>query len=100
MVVTLVHVEVKPEYIDEFIEATIINHNHSTKEEGNLRFDLIQDEKNPEKFIIYEAYNSMEAVSAHKETSHYHSWRTKVADMMAKPREGIRYKILAPSNDA
>jgi autoinducer 2-degrading protein len=98
MIVTLVHVFVKPPFIDAFIEATRINHENSVKEPGNLRFDILQDDQNPGKFILYEAYANAEAVAAHKETSHYFTWRDTVAPWMEKPREGVKHKLLFPAS--
>lgn len=96
MFVTLVHVYVKPEFIHDFITATRVNHENSVKEEGNLRFDILQDEQDPDKFVLYEAYASASAVAAHKETAHYATWRDTVAPWMAKPREGIKHRLLFP----
>ena len=96
MIATLVHVQVKTEFIEQFIEATAVNHIHSIKENGNLRFDVLQDTADPSKFVLYEAYDTQEAVNAHKETVHYKLWRDTVASYMAKPREGVKHHILYP----
>ncbi|MBN1184546.1 MAG: antibiotic biosynthesis monooxygenase [Bacteroidales bacterium] len=96
MITTCVHVWVKPEYIDMFIEACRRNHEASINESGNLRFDVLQDMNDPAKFLLYEAYESEEASAAHKETPHYKVWRDRVADWMAKPREGVKHKIICP----
>ena len=98
MIVTFVHVWVKPEYIQEFIAASTENHQKSIKEPGNLRFDLVQDANDQAKFVIYEAYESDEAASAHKETEHYKKWRDTVADWMAQPRKGEKHIIVAPTD--
>lgn len=98
MIVTFVHVWVKPEYTDAFIEASIANHLESVKESGNLRFDILQDASDINKFTLYEAYESEEAARAHKDTPHYKIWRETVADWMAKPREGIKHVILSPKD--
>ncbi len=98
MIATLVHVYVKEEYIDQFIEATIENHQASVQEPGNLRFDVLQDDENPAKFTIYEAYESEEAAAAHKQTDHYKKWKGTVADWMDKPREGVKHQIVAPKD--
>ena len=98
MIVTFVHVWVKPEYIDDFIKVSTENHQNSIKEPGNLRFDLVQDANDPSKFIIYEAYESDEAAAAHKETEHYKKWRETVADWMAQPRRGEKHIVIAPAN--
>ena len=96
MIVTIVHVQVKPEYIDDFIRVTTINHHLSVKEPGNLRFDVIQMGDEPTRFALYEAYENEADAAAHKETSHYLEWRDAVGAWMAKPREGVRYKGLLP----
>ena len=96
MIATLVHVLVKPEFVKSFIEATRKNHESSVKEKGNFRFDILQDAQDPCKFVLYEAYESDQAAAAHKETSHYATWRDAVASWMAKPREGVKHTMLFP----
>lgn len=98
MIVTIVHVWVKLESLSDFVEATKQNHEHSVKEPGNLRFDVLQDAVDPAKFVLYEAYVSEEAAAAHKETAHYKIWRDRVASWMAKPREGVKHILLFPQN--
>jgi autoinducer 2-degrading protein len=97
MTATLVHVQVKPEFIDAFIKATKENHENSVKESGNFRFDILQDTDDLGKFILYEVYDSDDAVLAHKETSHYFKWRDTVTPWMAKPREGVKHNLLFPT---
>ncbi len=96
MHVTLVHVQVKPAYIEDFIAATRSNHEASIQEFGNRRFDVLQSPDNPAQFILYEAYDSPEAAAAHKQTQHYLTWRDAVENWMAEPRQGIRYLGLFP----
>ena len=98
MIVTFVHVWVKENNIDDFIKASVENHNESVKESGNLRFDLLQDAGDSSKFVLYEAYESDEAAAAHKSTPHYLKWKDTVADWMARPREGIKHVILCPQD--
>ena len=68
MHVTLVHVQVDPAHIDDFIAATRLNHEASIQEPGNRRFDVLQSPENPGQFILYEAYASAEDAAAHKQT--------------------------------
>jgi (4S)-4-hydroxy-5-phosphonooxypentane-2,3-dione isomerase len=98
MIVTCVHVHVKPDVIDHFINETTANHNKSVREPGNLRFDLIQQVDDPCWFMLYEAYETEEASVKHKSTPHYLRWRDAVADFMAEPRKGIKYTIIEPSD--
>lgn len=96
MHVTIVHVSVKPEYIEDFIEASRANHEQSVKEPGNRRFDVLQSRDDPAKFVLYEAYESEADAKAHKDTTHYATWRDGVDHMMAEPRKGVPYAGLAP----
>ncbi len=96
MIVTIVHVKVKPVHIDDFIKATSANHHQSVKEPGNLRFDVLQKADNPAEFTLYEAYEDKDTAAAHKETAHYLEWREKVTSWMEIPREGVKYQGLLP----
>ena len=96
MIVTCVYVNVKSGEIKKFIDATVANHHESIKEPGNLRFDFIQQADDPCRFMIYEAYESDEAAAAHKSTAHYLRWRDAVKELMAEPRNGVRYNIIEP----
>lgn len=97
MIVTIVHVYVKAEHVEEFILATKENHEGSVKEPGNLRFDILQDSSDRTKFVLYEAYRSEQDATAHKNTAHYLKWREEVAGWMAQPREGIKHQLLFPA---
>lgn len=96
MHVTLVHVHVKPEHIQDFIAASQLNHLASIQEPGNRRFDVLQAPDDPSRFVLYEAYDNAESAAAHKATAHYLAWRDSVADWMAEPRQGVRYDGLLP----
>jgi autoinducer 2-degrading protein len=98
MYVTVVYVHVKPEHVDDFIEAIRPNHEASVKEPGNLRFDILQSADDPTRFIAYEAYTDEAAAKAHKETAHYLAWRDRVTDWMAEPRQGLRYDGIFPAD--
>lgn len=96
MIATTVIVKVKPDRVDDFIQACIANHEASIQEPGNMRFDILQHEEDSSSFILYEAYASKEYAAAHKDTVHYKAWRSEVASMMAEPRQGIPYKAIRP----
>lgn len=98
MIVTCVYVNVKPEYLENFIKETRANHKESVKESGNLRFDFLQQSEDASRFMIYEAYESEEVAAAHKNTAHYLKWRDAVKDMMAEPRQGVKYSIIEPQD--
>ncbi len=96
MIITHVMIHVIPELISEFINATLENVQNSNLEPGILRFDFIQQQDSPERFVLIEIYKTPEDVDAHKNTSHYQKWREKVAPMMAEPRVGVKYNAIYP----
>jgi autoinducer 2-degrading protein len=93
-----VHVRVKPECIDAFIEASLNNARSSVLEPGVARFDVIQQTDDPAQFVLVEVYRSSEDPARHKETAHYQLWRDTVAELMAEPRKGIRYENRFPED--
>lgn len=96
MHVTLVHVQVVPDHIEDFIEACQRNHEASVQEPGNLRFDVLQDPDDDGHFILYEAYATADDATAHKQTQHYLTWRDAVAAWMESPRKGVPMNGLFP----
>jgi quinol monooxygenase YgiN len=98
MQIVLVHVNVKSEFVEAFKDASIANASNSVTEPGIARFDVIQQADDPTKFILVEIYKSVEAAAAHKETPHYLHWRDTVAEMMAEPRQGIKYDNVFPGD--
>lgn len=99
MVVYVVEIHVKEDRIEDFKKATIENHNNTIQESGNYRFDVLQSKEDPGRFTLYEVYESEDAVTAHKETSHYLQWRDTVADWMVEPRKGIKHEIIVPRRE-
>jgi len=99
MQIVLVHVNVKPEFVESFKQVTLENASNSVKEAGIARFDVIQQADDPTKFILVEVYKTADAPAAHKETAHYAHWRDMVTAMMAEPRQGIKYTNIFPDVD-
>ena len=91
MLIFHVHVHVKPECVAAFTQATLENARHSVQEDGCARFDVMQQQDDPTRFVLVEAYRTPEAQASHKETAHYFQWRDTVASMMAEPRRSVKY---------
>jgi autoinducer 2-degrading protein len=96
MHVTLVHVHVQAEHLNEFLEVTLRNHRGARAEPGNVRFDVLQSADDPTRFVFVEVYRDETTARAHKDTPHYLEWRDTVKDWMVTPREGRRYNVIAP----
>jgi len=91
-----VHVRVKPECVEAFRQATVTNAHASNKEPGIFRFDFLQQQDDPNRFVLVEGYRNDEASAAHKATQHYQVWRDTVASMMAEPRVSVKLSAIFP----
>lgn len=98
MLIVHVHVHVKPEDREEFIRATLENARNSIQEPGILRFDVLQNNEDPNQFVLVEVYRDEDAPARHKETLHYQIWRDKVAGMMAEPRTSVKFTNIFPDD--
>lgn len=98
MVVVHVFVDVKPEYVHAFKEATLANAKASMHEPGIARFDVLQDSNEPGKFVLVEVYRTKDDPASHKETAHYKLWKSTVAEMMTAPRTKKVYSNLYPDD--
>lgn len=99
MLIVHVHVHVKPECVDDFIQATVENASNSLQEHGVARFDIIQQQDDPTRFILVEVYRTPEDPARHKETAHYKEWRDTVADMLAEPRTSVKFENVFPYDE-
>lgn len=96
MIIVDVFVHVKPNAIDAFAAATLDNARNSVAEPGVVRFDVVQQDDDPTRFLLMEIYRTPADPTSHKETAHYATWRDTVAPMMAEPRQSVKYHALFP----
>lgn len=99
MLIVQVHVNVKPDMTDQFIEATKRNAAKSIYEPGIMRFDFMQSEEDKNRFVLVEVYKDKDAPARHKETQHYKEWREIAESMMAEPRTSIKYENIFPDDN-
>src|SRR5256885_5917004 len=67
MFIAAVTVHVKPEFVEQFIPATLDNATNTRKEPGNIRFDVAQAIDDPARFLLYEVYHTPEDFKRHQE---------------------------------
>jgi autoinducer 2-degrading protein len=96
--IALVNVHVRPERVEDFRQATLVNAGESRKEPGVARFDVIQESEDPTRFVLIEVFRGAAGAAAHRETAHYQRWRDTVADMMAEPRTSKKYLNVSPDD--
>ena len=98
MLVVHVHVRVKTECVDAFKQASLENARDSVREHGIARFDVVQQQDDPTRFVLVEVYRNAAAPAQHKDTAHYARWRDAVAPMMAEPRRSVKYDNIFPDD--
>ena len=98
MLVVHVHVHLKPDSIEAFKQATLENARASVEEPGIARFDVVQQQDDPTRFVLVEVYRNADAPARHKETAHYLKWRDAVAAMMAEPRTSVKFSNVFPGD--
>jgi autoinducer 2-degrading protein len=98
MFIVNVYVHVRDGVEDAFREASLINAQNSAEEPGIARFDVLQQQDDPSKFLLVEVYRTKEDPTRHKQTEHYLKWQDIVADMMAEPRYSVKYDNIYPED--
>jgi quinol monooxygenase YgiN len=99
MVILHVTVQVKPEHTAEFLDVVRYDAEHSEKDEpGCLRFDVIQDRDDPNRFYFYEVYRDESALAAHRETPHFKFYAEKTRLWLAAAPERRFGKNLIPAD--
>ena len=99
MLIVHIHVQVKPECVEAFIQATLANARASLQEPGVARFDVVQQQDDPARFVFVEVYRDAAAAAAHKETAHYPVWRDAVVPMMAESRRSVKFDNVFPDDE-
>lgn len=97
----IVHVfaHIRPDQVEAFRQATIVNAQAScATEPGVVRFDVLQQQDDPTRFCLVEVYRTQEDAARHKQTSHYQLWRDTVAPLMVEPRTSLRFSNVFPED--
>ena len=73
--VMLAELQIKPGERDAFLNYTVENLKISRSAAGNIAFDILIDESNPETVLFYEVWESADAQQA------YMAWRIERGDL-------------------
>jgi autoinducer 2-degrading protein len=96
MLIVHVHVHVRADQVEAFRAASVENAQQSVREPGVARFDVIQQQDDPTRFILVEVYRTADDPARHKETAHYRKWRDTVESMTAEPRRSVKFSNVFP----
>lgn len=99
MYALVVPLRVKPEMREKFLAAAHDDSTCSVRDEpGCMRFDVLQDNSDPNRFFFYEVYRDEAAVEAHRASAHYARWRAVASEVLAEPTTASRCTTLFPKD--
>lgn len=99
MYAVFVTINVKPEHLDPFTDASFGDAQGSVRDEpGCFRFDILRDESVATRFYLYEVYRDVEAFEAHMETPHFKHWWETVERMFDGELSSVKMHTVFPSD--
>ena len=97
MLVLSVKVRIKPAERERFLKAIEVDALGSERDEpGCLRFNVLQDEQDPNVYYFFEVYRDDAALEAHRAAPHYAVWRA-AADTLDGPAQATRCQTVFPA---
>jgi autoinducer 2-degrading protein len=99
MFVAAVHVFVKPESLDDFMDLILMDQEGTLAEPGCVRFDVVRSTGDPTEFLIWEVYLDEQAAAFHKTTPHYAAFKERMPALASKDRFADRYEGVSVPTD-
>ena len=101
MEILIVEVHIKPDMRAHFLEVIKEDATHSEHDEpGCLRFDVLQDTEDPNRFFYYEVYRDESARQAHRETPHFRKYFEVVGQFTDRDTVRRVVRNVHPDDDA
>jgi quinol monooxygenase YgiN len=90
MFIMLVKLQVKPELVGEFRDAILTNAELSVQRDwGCVRFDVLQQQDDPTRWVLYEVYEQEQAWVDHRAAAHFLAFK-EVGDRAIVNREATK----------
>ena len=89
-VVVLASFYPKKDKVNEVKEILLSMIKPTRLEEGNELYNFYEEKNKDDKIIsfqLFEIYKNSAALDFHRETTHYKDYRSKIEDLLEKPRE-------------
>ena len=92
-----VSVHMKPEHREQILKGALEDaHGSQHDEPGCRRFDVIQDDADPNRIYFYEVYRDDEAFQAHLKAPHFPAWDNLPPEWFAEPTRVIWGQTISP----
>lgn len=84
----------KPGMEDKFKEAMTAQAKRClANEPGCLQFDVVQDPKEPTRFVMLEVYTNSDAIKAHTDSQHFKDFRGVSAELLADRKVEVFHMV-------
>jgi len=93
-----VTINIQPDRVDEFKEASLGDAQGATRDEpGCFRFDMHQNAEIPTRFHLHEVYRDESAFQDHLKTPHFLKWKETVSPFFVGEIERVVMSTVFPS---
>ena len=89
-IIVLASFHPKKDKVNEVKEIILSMIKPTRSEEGNELYNFYEEKNKDDKtisFQLFEIYKNSAALDFHRETTHYKNYRSKIEDLLEKPRE-------------
>jgi quinol monooxygenase YgiN len=93
MIVIAGHVNIRPELREEAVRAASAMARATRAEAGCRTYRFSADLDDPNLFLIFEEWESDEALAGHFRSEHMRVFREQIPTMVARPSTIVRYEI-------
>jgi quinol monooxygenase YgiN len=100
MIILAVSAPIKPEHRDEMIQAAIAVQDATRQEPGCITYTFHTEVADPNKFFVYEVWESNEAWDSHMKQEHTRTFLEKVGKTAAGSINAERYDVPAGSKQS
>lgn len=98
MVILHVHIQVKPDRLEEFLVEGKAHAGGSSQEPGCVHFELLQQVDDPTRWMLIEVFKTEEDMRIHHDTPHFARWAKNVPDLIIEPRIRTYYHNRFPED--
>ena len=93
--VAIIPMQVKEDCIEQYKQVASENAECSRQEPGVVMFDVLQDQKDPTRFVLNEIYKSPADQQAHRETAHFKRFKERVTPLLVEPYVPAMYYFIS-----
>lgn len=92
--VLAVSIRVKPENVERFMAALLVNAREARKEPGCRQFEVLVDTSDPTKMLLFEVYDDEKAFQAHQQTPHFKKYLAEAVPLLASRERQVLKRAL------